>query len=1088
VKTRVLALLLGLLALALGTPARAEDARPVAGEETTGFDAATGDLVAVPEEGLAELAGKPILAVSVETTGKRWHERPSLRSASPGTPLSAEVARQAIRELLDTGRFAQAYADARPLRGGVILRIVGVPRRIVAQLSVDAPALPSARLASAIGLAQGAEVTEPILREVRSRVLELYRRSGFPRARVTLTTSDTDAAERVFVRLVVAPGKRQLIARRIFVIEPNRTSEVGALRERYRLGEGDLANEEALGEADGELAELLRAKGFLQADVTHRLVRKADDTFLFVNLAVGPRFRFDFERARAFDTTELRAALELDRAVEPSASALAERILSFYRKRGHLDAVVTTSEESLEGDAVKRIIFRIDEGKPARVVQRDYACLPANPEPGLAESDLGDELDAALEEALPGRSLLAAIDDTVADAGLASSTGTRAPTRRPEPARVYEADAYQGALEHVAQLLKSKGYLNALVGPVSVSRARCKVGRGGRCDPEPLPKVPPPNCSVDAFNLPLPEPALPDSLSCVPDPAHGVACSSELVLTIPIQLGPQTKLYDVVFEGNAHRSSRELLALSELALGAPLSQVALEAARTRIQTGYADDGYFYATVRVEVETSPDRTRARAHFSIVEHEPVVVTGYDLRGATRTDPKLILGRLALCRDPQKCAGPERYFRRLSVRESEERIAALGVFSSVSISLEDPDVPQQQKRVIISVVEQSAQYLEPRAGFSTGEGFRFAFEYGHRNVGGKAIGLTVRFELGYLPDVLILDAGVRANYRAFLGDVAQRLERRNSVSLRFPEIGLGPKVTLNVDGVDVRDNQRDFSLTREALLPLLTYRATRSVTLQLGASAEINEITVYRAGGIEAVIANNPGLATLLRVPEGRTVALSQRVSATWDRRDNPFAATRGTLFSAGVEHVTALPLGDSANVDSEFLRVTGRGAGYVRLSDRGLALALSIAGGTNVQLTKTSATYPDRLFFIGGVSTIRGFGLDSLVPEDLAQQVLAGKLGIDSIGVRAGNLYINPRAEVRVPVTDTFGLGLFVDAGNVWSKSESIQSAADLMNLRYATGAGLRASTPVGPVAFDGGINLAPRPWEALGAVHFSIGLF
>lgn len=1085
---RVFALFFAAWTTLLAWSAGAQESAAVAGDETSGFDAASTALVVPFNDQLSDLAGKPILGFSVETTGRRWRERPTLRAVALGTPLTADVARRALREVLDTGRFAQGYVDARPHQDGVILRVVVVPKRLVAQLTVDASSVPEARVQAALGLAIGAEVTEPVLREARSRVLDLYRKFGFAKARVTLTTSDTDDAAQVLLRVIVASGKPQLIARRVFVIEPKNRTSLSVLRERYRLGEGDIANEESLREADTEFADILRNSLFLQAEVSHRLARRGADTFLFVDVSSGPRYQFDFQRARAFDSTELRAALKLERATEPSAVALADRLVTYYRKRGYLDARVTATEDLNDEDAVKRIAFEIHEGQPARVVRRDYACLPADAPPGLKAEDLAGELDALLEEELPGRSFLAAIDETAADSGLSPNDGTRAPTRRAEPASVYESEAYEKALDHLSQLLKSRGYLNALVGPVSVVRARCKTGRGGRCEARATPPLPTPNCAVDAFELPLPEPPLPELHSCSPDPKRGIACSPDIVLRIPIQLGPQTRLYDAVVEGNVRHTSKELLALSGLKLGEPLSQLEVDAARSRIQTSYADDGYYYAAVRVDVDYSPDRTRARARFNVVEHEPVTITGYDLRGATRTDPNLVLGRLALCPDPARCSESERYFRRGAVRESEERIAALGVFSSVSISLEDPDVPQAKKRVIISVVEQSAQYLEPRAGFSTGEGFRFAFEYGHRNVAGKAIGLTVRFELGYLPDFLILDSGVRANYEAFLGNVAQRLERRNSVSLRFPEIGLGPKVTLNLDGIDVHDNQRDFSLSREALLPLLSYRPLRNVTLQLGASAEVNEIQVYRAGGIESVILSNPALATLLRVPEGRTVAVSQRISATWDRRDNPFAATRGTLFSTAVEHVTALPLGDSANVDSEFLRITARGAGYVRLTARGLALAVSVAGGGNVQLTKTSATYPDRLFFIGGVSTIRGFGLDSLVPEDLAQEVLAGKLAIDTIGVRAGNLYVNPRAELRIPFTDTFGLGVFVDAGNVWSTTESIRTPSDLLTLRYATGAGLRASTPVGPVAFDGGLNLAPRPWEALGALHFSIGLF
>ena len=39
-----------------------------------------------------------------------------------------------------------------------------------------------------------------------------------------------------------------------------------------------------------------------------------------------------------------------------------------------------------------------------------------------------------------------------------------------------------------------------------------------------------------------------------------------------------------------------------------------------------------------------------------------------------------------------------------------------------------------------------------------------------------------------------------------------------------------------------------------------------------------------------------------------------------------------------------------------------------------------------------------------------------------------------------------------------------------------------------GAGIRLVTAIGPLALDYGFNLTRRPWEDLGAFHFSIGLF
>jgi outer membrane protein assembly factor BamA len=194
----------------------------------------------------------------------------------------------------------------------------------------------------------------------------------------------------------------------------------------------------------------------------------------------------------------------------------------------------------------------------------------------------------------------------------------------------------------------------------------------------------------------------------------------------------------------------------------------------------------------------------------------------------------------------------------------------------------------------------------------------------------------------------------------------------------------------------------------------------------------------------------------------------------------------------------------------MQYTSRIAGYIPLSKRGLALALSFRWGLNAQLIERSHTYPDRLFFMGGVDSMRGFTQDSVIPEDLAQQLLDSQalsvsdpgdnemLTVDRILIRGGDVFLNPRAELRIPITSSVQTALFLDTGNLWSTPRAFQEGE--FRLRYAIGSGLRISTPVGPLVFDYGFNLErildkidpsrtrQRFWESLGAFHFSIGLF
>ncbi|WP_437601091.1 POTRA domain-containing protein [Sorangium sp. So ce590] len=1105
--------MLGLLPLgALAVPARADQgpARPAQANQVQAEAGAEGADVPSLQQPLAlgELVGKPIVRIDVAAQGDRWQNASPVTSVELGEPLSPDAARRAMRELLASGNFARASAEAYLLPDGAALRIVVVPRRRIATVQITGGALDRQGTLEAAGIAEGGEITAAALAEIDPRIRAFYAQHGYPAAAVTVRVVDTDEPSQVVLSLNVEAGAPRVVAQRVFVVDPRADRELGSLRESYRLGVGARVDEPALAEADREMAELLRRSGFHDAEVSHRVLAVGPNNYLYVYLDPGARIVPAFDGNRAFDSDALEAALDLGETTETKPDDLADRLTAFYVARGFLDAKVTPSLGGKPEDPVRYLTFTVREHEQVRVTKRVFPCLTGD----LSPDDLGREIESFLEEDLPGADAFSMPDPRgIPDLfGPTRGAGGRARPVELIPAMTYEQETYERALKHLRDLY-SKGYLNAVVGPVSVLRATCsRRSTPGACVPEPVTERVTAQCRTDALGLPVPEPPVPAALTCRPDPARHITCAPEVTLRIPVHPGPQTRLYDLAFEGNkgfcgqgglterdrsfcaeeSPFSERWLSRVADLKVGEPLSTLALDAARLRILDAYRDLGYAFAEVRTAIEPSPDRTRARARFIVSERDRVTVTGIVVKGAVRTDEQLILRRVLL-----REGAP---FRQSQARLSEERIATLGPFSSVSISLEDPDVPQKNKRVIIHVVEQLPQYLNPQIGFSTGEGARFAFEYGHRNIGGLAIGLTMRVQLSYLFEFMIVDPAARRHYEELNG--SDQLERRNTVSITLPEIGLGPLVSLSLAGIDVRDNQLDFGFTKQALIPAITYRPRRAVTTQLAVSTELNDVGFFPG----AVGDDKQKVLDQLRMPEGRTIALAQRIDASWDTRDTPFAATRGFLLSGGVEHVDAFDAFDSARTqssfpESHFLRFTGRVSGYIPLANRSrLTLALSLSGGYIQPLVAESGTYPDRLFFLGGVDSLRSHLAESLYPEDgleEAREALKAsdpdapeaQVSTDDIP-RGGTVMVNPRVELRVPLTDLLQLGLFLDAGNLWIRARNVN--LDPRRLRYGLGAGLRVNTPIGPLAFDYGFNLNPREEldELDGALHFSVGLF
>jgi outer membrane protein assembly factor BamA len=496
-------------------------------------------------------------------------------------------------------------------------------------------------------------------------------------------------------------------------------------------------------------------------------------------------------------------------------------------------------------------------------------------------------------------------------------------------------------------------------------------------------------------------------------------------------------------------------------------------------------------VRYSLDPSADHSRARVRFEITEGDLIKVRNIFVEGNHLTRADVILGRSALKRGQP--------YRLSDVRATQEYVATLGVFESVSVELENPYYPETEKNVILRVVERLPQYVEFRPGVASGEGLRLTTEYGHRNFQGRAIGLSGRVQFAVLPDFLIYDPKVRENFEE-ITNTYERVTVRGTITASLPDIGLGPRVRASVDLVGVQDLQRGFLLKKLAAIPTLFYRPTQPLQISLSQSVEYNYIRVLGSAeekaDLENQIRTDPALGRILRIPNDGSIASAQRLTVAVDTRDNAFSAHRGLYIAAGVEHVDSYPYASQyADPDDLFeghvFRLTETISSYVTLPFRWV-LAGTIRAGQNVHIfsRSRSRTYPDRSFFLGGADSVRGFQQDHLVPQDVSDSLERQ----EDPGIRGGDLMVNPRVELRIPLRGALETVLFFDSGNVWADPFSIKRGTDLLHLRTSAGTGLRWNSPVGlPFAFDLGFNLLPRPYEARGdtvvtQVHFQLGLF
>jgi outer membrane protein insertion porin family len=123
-------------------------------------------------------------------------------------------------------------------------------------------------------------------------------------------------------------------------------------------------------------------------------------------------------------------------------------------------------------------------------------------------------------------------------------------------------------------------------------------------------------------------------------------------------------------------------------------------------------------------------------------------------------------------------------------------------------------------------------------------------------------------------------------------------------------------------------------------------------------------------------------------------------------------------------------------------------YISFS-KDMILATRISGGVLQTIGTDKNTPIEERFYLGGASSLRGWGRHRISPP--------GENGL----LLGGNTMTEGSVELRFPIYDILHGALFVDAGNVWYKSYSM----DPGSLHYDAGMGLRVRTPIGPVRLD-----------------------
>lgn len=182
------------------------------------------------------------------------------------------------------------------------------------------------------------------------------------------------------------------------------------------------------------------------------------------------------------------------------------------------------------------------------------------------------------------------------------------------------------------------------------------------------------------------------------------------------------------------------------------------------------------------------------------------------------------------------------------------------------------------------------------------------------------------------------------------------------------------------------------------------------------------------------------------------LSLPLTMEYNGSDYPLDPTRGSRLGLKVE-----PYWDPFKGNPGFAKGYGRYRHYLEvLKEPSLVLAGGIGAGSIVG-ADSAAIPADERFYAGGGGSIRGYAYQSVAP--LKDGVPVG-----------GNYLLELSFELRLKLSDRFGLVAFLDGGNAFTSPEPNFS----QGLLWGTGIGLRYYSPIGPFRLDIGFPLDRRP--------------
>ncbi len=539
------------------------------------------------------------------------------------------------------------------------------------------------------------------------------------------------------------------------------------------------------------------------------------------------------------------------------------------------------------------------------------------------------------------------------------------------------------------------------------------------------------------------------------------------------------------------------------------TQVAIDV--NAIADRYRDKGYAYVNIQPETVVHEEDDSVDLALNIESGPRVTVERVEITGNNKTQDSVIRRELRIYEGE--------WYSASALRISEQRVNALGFFEKVNVTTRQGSKPDRMI-LVFDVKEKSTGTFQLGAGFSNVENILFTGQIAYNNFLG--LGTTVSGSVQWSGLRRIFDFRYIDPYAFTINQepvtLAFSLFNTSQFFLDFARDSTGADATIGYPiGQPLTPLTKDMlSEASPALLPYIP----NFENLQLFLSANMERVVIGDTNF-------NARLAALqTHLPHWTT---SVKGAVVFDQRNNRLFPSAGWFLQGSVE--LASPLLGSAlmpgaekwvkdslegagvkdglgflyrNGDAnDFQRYTLTARAYWNFDNILPVKGIVLKTNTEVGFINSTSNLVFENYYMGGLNTIRGYFLRSISPV-----ARVGAIGDPSSPLTdfltGGNKEIFENLELEFPILEQVGIRgvLFFDAGNVYGPDENFFYIGNGENpllksstcaggpcwdprtqlplgLFYSVGAGIRWFSPIGPLRFELGFPLTPRPAGTFG---------